>query len=68
MTVIGYTMMCEQAGPKELVRHVQAAESAGFEFAVISDHYFPGVDAMGHSPTPGLSSGPPHRPPLGSSS
>ncbi len=50
MTVIGYTMMCEQAGPKELVRDVQLAEAAGFEFAVISDHYFPWVDAMGHSP------------------
>lgn len=50
MTVIGYTMMCEQAGPKALVRDVQAAEAAGFEFAVISDHYFPWVDAMGHSP------------------
>ncbi len=50
MTMIGYTMMCEQAGPKELVRDVQAAEEAGFGFAVISDHYFPWVDAMGHSP------------------
>ncbi|HET9077610.1 MAG TPA: LLM class F420-dependent oxidoreductase [Acidimicrobiales bacterium] len=50
MTQIGYTMMCEQAGPKELVRHVQAAEGGGFDFAVISDHYFPWVDAMGHSP------------------
>ena len=42
--------MCEQAGPKELVRDVQMAEATGFEFAVISDHYFPWVDAMGHSP------------------
>lgn len=50
MAVIGYTMMCEQSGPKELVRDVQLAEDAGFEFAVISDHYFPWVDAMGHSP------------------
>ncbi|HEY3941168.1 MAG TPA: TIGR03557 family F420-dependent LLM class oxidoreductase [Acidimicrobiales bacterium] len=50
MTAIGYTMMCEQAGPKELVRDVRLAEDAGFEFAVISDHYFPWVDAMGHSP------------------
>ena len=50
MTRIGYTMMCEQSGPKELVRDVQAAEGAGFDFAVISDHYFPWVDAMGHSP------------------
>ena len=50
MTEIGYTMMCEQRGPKELVRDVQMAESAGFGFAVISDHYFPWVEAMGHSP------------------
>ena len=50
MTVIGYTMMCEQTGPKELVRDVQLAEAAGFDFAVISDHYFPWVEAMGHSP------------------
>ncbi len=50
MTHLGYTMMCEQTGPKELVRDVQAAEAAGFDFAVISDHYFPWVDAMGHSP------------------
>ena len=32
------------------MRDVQLAEAAGFEFAVISDHYFPWVDAMGHSP------------------
>jgi G6PDH family F420-dependent oxidoreductase len=50
VATIGYTMMCEQSGPKELVRDVQAAEQAGFEFAVISDHYFPWLDAMGHSP------------------
>jgi G6PDH family F420-dependent oxidoreductase len=43
-------MMCEQTGPKELVRDVQAAEDSGYDFAVISDHYFPWVDAMGHSP------------------
>src|ERR1019366_66328 len=50
MTTIGYTMMCEQSGPKELIGDVQAAEDAGFEFAVISDHFFPWLDAMGHSP------------------
>jgi G6PDH family F420-dependent oxidoreductase len=50
MTSFGYTMMCEQSGPKELVRDVRGAEEAGFDFAVISDHYFPWVDAMGHSP------------------
>jgi G6PDH family F420-dependent oxidoreductase len=50
VTRIGYTLMCEQQGPKELIRDVQAAESVGFEFAVVSDHYFPWVKAMGHSP------------------
>ena len=40
MTLIGYMMMCEQAGPKQLVRDVALAEQAGFDFAVISNHYF----------------------------
>src|ERR1700681_2322199 len=50
VTKIGYTMMCEQAGPKQLVRDVALAEEAGFDFAVISDHYFPWLDSQGHSP------------------
>ena len=50
MTLIGYTMMCEQAGPKQLVRDVALAEQAGFDFAVISDHYVPWLEAQGHSP------------------
>jgi alkanesulfonate monooxygenase SsuD/methylene tetrahydromethanopterin reductase-like flavin-dependent oxidoreductase (luciferase family) len=40
MTVIGYMVMCEQAGPKQLVRDIALAEEAGFDFAVISDHHF----------------------------
>ena len=35
MTLIGDTMMCEQAGPKQLVRDAALAEEAG------RDHYFP---------------------------
>jgi G6PDH family F420-dependent oxidoreductase len=50
MTSYGYTMLCEQSGPKDLVHDVRAAEQAGFDFAVISDHYFPWLDSMGHSP------------------
>src|SRR5882757_5669612 len=50
MTLIGYTMMCEQAGPKQLVRDVALAEHAGFDFSVISDHYSPWLDSQGHSP------------------
>lgn len=47
---LGYTMMTEQAGPKDLVRHVVGAEEVGFDFSVTSDHYFPWLDEMGHSP------------------
>ncbi|TVT44418.1 TIGR03557 family F420-dependent LLM class oxidoreductase [Amycolatopsis rhizosphaerae] len=46
----GYTLMTEQAGPKELVRFASAAERAGFEFEVSSDHYFPWLDEQGHAP------------------
>jgi G6PDH family F420-dependent oxidoreductase len=46
---LGYTLMSEQSGPHELVVHAAAAERAGFEFEVISDHYFPWLDEMGHS-------------------
>jgi G6PDH family F420-dependent oxidoreductase len=50
MTSYGYTLMTEQSGPRELVGHAAAAEQAGFDFEVISDHFFPWLDAMGHSP------------------
>ena len=49
MPAFGYTMMCEQARPDELVRHVQLAEDAGFDFSVTSDHYQPWLEAQGHS-------------------
>jgi G6PDH family F420-dependent oxidoreductase len=47
---IGYTLMTEQSGPVELVGYAVAAEQAGFTFEVCSDHYFPWLDAQGHSP------------------
>ncbi|WP_029430927.1 TIGR03557 family F420-dependent LLM class oxidoreductase [Blastococcus sp. URHD0036] len=47
---LGYTMMTEQAGPKDLVSHVVGAEESGFDFAVSSDHFFPWLEEMGHSP------------------
>ncbi len=46
----GYTLMTEQAGPKDLVRFAVAAEERGFDFEVSSDHYFPWLSAQGHSP------------------
>ncbi|MEX2984119.1 LLM class F420-dependent oxidoreductase [Streptomyces sp. C36] len=50
MVRIGYTMMTEQAGPRELVGHVVGAEEAGFDFSVTSDHYFPWLASQGHAP------------------
>ncbi|WP_405783810.1 LLM class F420-dependent oxidoreductase [Streptomyces sp. NBC_00859] len=50
MVSIGYTMMTEQAGPRELVDHVVGAERAGFDFSVTSDHYFPWLESQGHAP------------------
>ncbi len=49
MTDYGYTMMCEQSRPDQLVRDVRAAEEAGFDFSVISDHYQPWLASQGHS-------------------
>ncbi|KPC60248.1 TIGR03557 family F420-dependent LLM class oxidoreductase [Streptomyces chattanoogensis] len=50
MVHIGYTMLTEQAGPRDLVEHVVGAERAGFDFSVTSDHYSPWLAAQGHSP------------------
>jgi G6PDH family F420-dependent oxidoreductase len=49
MTEFGYTMMCEQARPDQLVRDVRQAEDTGFDFSVISDHYQPWLSSQGHS-------------------
>jgi Luciferase-like monooxygenase len=45
----GYTAMCEQTPVKQLVRDLQASEQAGFDFSVVSDHYFPWLEEQGHS-------------------
>jgi coenzyme F420-dependent glucose-6-phosphate dehydrogenase len=47
---LGYTLSSEEHGPNELIRNARAAEDAGFEFATISDHFHPWVDAQGESP------------------
>jgi G6PDH family F420-dependent oxidoreductase len=49
MTEFGYTAMCEQTPVRQLVSDLQAAEQAGFDFSVISDHYFPWLEDQGHS-------------------
>ena len=50
MTNFGYTLMTEQSGPKDLVRYAIAAEDAGFDFEVSSDHYSPWLASQGHAP------------------
>lgn len=50
MVEIGYTLMCEQTPARRLVDFAAMAERAGFDYAVISDHYFPWLEEMGHSP------------------
>lgn len=50
MTRFGYTLMTEQSGPRELVSYAVAAEDAGFDFEVSSDHYSPWLVSQGHSP------------------
>src|SRR3978361_1350917 len=50
MAKVGYTLMTEQAGPKDLVQWAVRAEETGFDLLVSSDHYFPWLDEMGHAP------------------
>jgi G6PDH family F420-dependent oxidoreductase len=46
---IGYKLMTEAFGPKEIVRQGVAAEAAGFDFVELSDHFHPWLDVQGHS-------------------
>ena len=50
MTEFGYALSSEEHGPRELVANARRAEEAGFEFALISDHFHPWTDAQGQSP------------------
>jgi G6PDH family F420-dependent oxidoreductase len=50
MVAIGYTLMTEQRGPRDLVADGVEAERVGFDFAVSSDHYFPWLKEQGHAP------------------
>jgi G6PDH family F420-dependent oxidoreductase len=50
MVKIGYTIMAEQSGPKDLVADAVRAEEVGFDFIAASDHYFPWLESQGHSP------------------
>ena len=45
----GYALSSEEHRPKALVEYARRAESAGFEFALISDHFHPWLDVQGQS-------------------
>jgi G6PDH family F420-dependent oxidoreductase len=47
---VGYKLMAEAFGPRELVRQAVRAEQAGFDFVEMSDHFHPWLDSQGHSP------------------
>jgi alkanesulfonate monooxygenase SsuD/methylene tetrahydromethanopterin reductase-like flavin-dependent oxidoreductase (luciferase family) len=49
MTQFGYSMMTEQSPPDQLIRDLQMAEAAGFDFSVTSDHFQPWLEEQGHS-------------------
>jgi G6PDH family F420-dependent oxidoreductase len=49
MTDFGYTMMTEQSRPDRLVADLVAAETAGFDFSVCSDHFQPWLAEQGHA-------------------
>src|SRR5438874_1921006 len=50
MVTLGYKLSSEEFAPNDLVRFGRMAEDNGFEFALISDHFHPWVDAQGQSP------------------
>lgn len=50
MLHVGYKLSSEEFGPVDLIRHAARAETAGFDFALISDHFHPWMDRQGQSP------------------
>ncbi|MEA2210837.1 MAG: hypothetical protein QOF83_785 [Solirubrobacteraceae bacterium] len=42
-------MMTEQSRPDQLIRDIQLAEQAGFDFSVTSDHFQPWLEEQGHA-------------------
>src|SRR4051812_27081878 len=47
---LGYSLSTEEHPAPDLVRYAQQAEASGFEYASMSDHFHPWIDAQGNSP------------------
>src|SRR5262245_8294511 len=50
MLHVGYKLSSEEFDPADLIRQAVRAETAGFDFALISDHFHPWADRQGQSP------------------
>ena len=50
MAEIGYALSSEEHGPRTLVENAAKAESIGFDFLMVSDHFHPWTDTQGNSP------------------
>lgn len=50
MVEIGYALSSEEHPPDDLVDFAVDAEAAGFEHALVSDHYHPWVERQGEAP------------------
>ncbi len=50
MVELGYALSTEEHGPNDLVQYTSEAEHAGFEFAMVSDHFHPWVEKQGEAP------------------
>src|SRR5438105_4389423 len=50
MQPVGLALSSEEHPPQELVRQALLGEVAGFEYALISDHFHPWTDTQGQSP------------------
>ncbi len=49
MTIVGYHASHEQFSPADLLQYAQAAEQAGFDAGMCSDHFHPWTPGQGHS-------------------
>src|SRR5258708_9842485 len=50
MLELGYALSSEEFGPADLIANARTAESVGFEFALISDHFHPWTNQQRNSP------------------
>jgi G6PDH family F420-dependent oxidoreductase len=50
VTTFGYSLMCEEHHPNDLIANAHRAEEAGFDFVTVSDHFHPWLYSHQHSP------------------